>query len=255
MILFHDYRAATHGGAGEALDRAALYVLTPSAVEAVMGFTQRPEPLRASLPFLTFPTDSVWIEWTDAGMRVALLLHATTAAPRPAGVGVQISRDVDGRLREVRVGFDFAKEERPLWLEMDRRFAAANPVTLAAVAEQFEMSFGRFAAAAFALIRTPRVVELRPTDLAKFNKSRVKRGKPTLREWSDVYLNLDHATASGTPAGTAEPGPAGGRKRRHEVFPFLRIRLGRVEAVRAHERGDASLGRAPRRRFIVTSKP
>lgn len=91
------------------------------------------------------------------------------------------------------------------------------------------------------VMASPKVYERDEVSMAKLNKKRVRAGKPSLCDHTVIRV-------------TAEPPQRGvrvtdtgavaehGKKRLHPVRFFTRIKGGKLETVRPHWRGDASLG-------------
>jgi hypothetical protein len=111
-----------------------------------------------------------------------------------------------------------------------------------------------FLALALGLINTPRLIGRRQhMPDAKLEKSLLSRklqiGNFAVRAWTEILLKV-------CPTVDASSGPSRvahltGQKAMHFCRAHLRLRLGRLEIVRGHWRGDASLG-VKRSRYIVS---
>lgn len=107
--------------------------------------------------------------------------------------------------------------------------------------------------ASLALINTPRIVG-RVTHLPHrgLQKALIAKrqlvGNWPLHAWHEIKLSI---TPPGAQPGEIEEGHLTGRRALHFVRQHLRIRLGRLELVSAHWRGDAQLG-IKRARYAVT---
>lgn len=99
-----------------------------------------------------------------------------------------------------------------------------------------------------ALLGVPALVERRQISQAKINKHRAKKGKPALYDHDELVLrDLDLARPQKSWAEVKEAQRDSARVPRHRREHFcrahLRFRAGKLELVRPHWRGDASLGR------------
>lgn len=127
----------------------------------------------------------------------------------------------------------------PVWLDRLRQSAGS----------EFRNCLDQFFAAnvhdvpffcAFALLLTqPRVLETRPRDLAKLNKSRSKKGSPPLLDHIELHMHLDRPATYGVASG---PGMGRLNARLHWVRGHLVHRGSSVFWRRSHIRGDATQG-------------
>lgn len=116
--------------------------------------------------------------------------------------------------------------------------AALSRTGLASVYDQIDpIKLGDFLAAACALIGTPRLTDLTLHDMSRVNKARLARERPALLSYQEVVLNLDDATRVKHPHVTGGDGVA-----LHHVRSHLRLKMGRIEMVRPHWRGDPQRG-------------
>lgn len=108
---------------------------------------------------------------------------------------------------------------------------------------------GDFLAAACALIGTPRLTDLTRHDQSRVNKARLAHGRPALLSYEEATLNLDDTTRIKHPHITGGDGVA-----LHHVRSHLRLKLGRVELVRPHWRGDPERGIILRRHRVTRAE-
>ena len=106
-----------------------------------------------------------------------------------------------------------------------------------------------------AMINTPRVVSRRehPPHIGLQRKLAAYHGVPgkfPLHPWSEIVLEVSPPASDG---GECAPRLTGA-KALHFCRAHLRIRLGRLEMVRAHWRGDATLGIKPSRYRVVPKR-
>lgn len=105
------------------------------------------------------------------------------------------------------------------------------------------------------LITSPKTHIVEEVEFSRLNKQRVKKGKKPLNSYSRVRLSIDgpvmrhgHASSSGDTS-EATGDPIG--KRLHLVSCFWRTRLGKLEFVRPHWRGNAELGTVTPKRKVT----
>lgn len=99
-------------------------------------------------------------------------------------------------------------------------------------------------------LNSPKLFERKAVDFKRLNRLRAKKKKAPLLSHELVRLDLAAAGCQGSEVSTPR-GTSCGVKARHFVRAFLRLRLGQVELVRHHHRGDARLG-SPSRGYKVT---
>ena len=99
-------------------------------------------------------------------------------------------------------------------------------------------------AATCSVLTSPKIHQVREQKHEALNKSRVKKGKVPILSHKDVIITLPKIKYEGGKA----VGPAGVETRdrrgkvKHFVSFFTRLRLGRIESVSPHWRGDERLG-------------
>lgn len=89
---------------------------------------------------------------------------------------------------------------------------------------------------AVAMLATPALCQKRDVDMSRLNKHRDRKGKPPLLSHKAITIDLGRQSS-----GTSTVGD-GHSRRHHFVRAFLRFRLGGMELVRPHWRGDATRG-------------
>ena len=96
-------------------------------------------------------------------------------------------------------------------------------------------------------------VERQTVDYSKLNKKRAKTGKPPLPTMTRIVLKRSaEELAKNTiqmHAVNADQTERG-KRRLHDVRSHLRLKNGKIEIVRAHKRGDASLGSVEQLRIV-----
>lgn len=102
--------------------------------------------------------------------------------------------------------------------------------------------FCRSTLAALAIINTPRVIgrhEHRPHAglQREINRWSGTANKPIVSSWTEIRLHVTPPTETGE-----HTAPLTGERARHYCRGFLRIRLGKLELVRPHWRGNADMG-------------
>lgn len=224
----------------DGVSKAQRFVLSPLA-KATADDLASPKVLHASRDHLFLPAERTWLEWHDdrtilpgAG-RMGVLLEAvhtfrtdldysltmgraTIFLPSPPGAAVPF-RNLMGM-------FDFPHDGAALQF----RDVVGMPGVDAEIA-------GAWVCAVLCLINTPRIAEVRPHDHTKLNKARARSRKPPVLDWGEVTIRID----AGLPGRGDQTSPTDLRAL-HHVRAHLRIRLGQVELVRPHHRGDPSAG-------------
>lgn len=224
----------------EGVAKAQRFVLSP-LVKATADDLASPRVLDASRDHLFLPAERVWIEWHQdstimpgAGRMGVLLEAAHTFRPEldytltmgRASIFLPAPRDAAVPFRNLMGMFDFPQEGAAL------RFK--DVVGIQGLDEEVA---GAWLCAVLCLINTPRIAEVRPHDHSKLNKARTRARKPPLLDWGEVHIKVD----LGAPGRGDQTSPTELRAL-HHVRAHLRIRMGRVELVRPHVRGDPSAG-------------
>lgn len=97
------------------------------------------------------------------------------------------------------------------------------------------------------------LTEKETVDYSKLNKKRAKTGKPPLPTMTRIVLKRSaEELAKNTiqmHAVNADPTERG-KRRLHDVRSHIRLKNGKIEIVRAHKRGDASLGYVEQLRIV-----
>ena len=198
------------------LEAAPKFVFDDFASKAASDALSRPAEVAALIPL---PGEIGWIE-IDDGLR-GLLFKADGPTLRSARCIIAIRHKA-----EVKLSTDI--------LRLDAGGLQAAP---AAVNAGF--------LGAIALLATPALCEKRDSSLARLNRSREKSGKPKLYEHSLIRLDL------GAPGGKAGFGTGESKGRKHH-FCRAFLRLGQMELVRPHWRGNSTIG-VSRPHFRVTA--
>jgi hypothetical protein len=220
--------------------KAQRFVLSP-LVKATADDLASPKVLDASRDHLFLPAERVWIEWHQdstimpgAGRMGVLLEAAHTFRPDldytltmgRASIFLPAARGAAVPFRNLMGMFDFPTEGAAL------RFR--DIVGIEGLDEEVA---GAWVCAVLCLINTPRIAQVRPHDHTKLNKARARARKPPVLDWGEVHLTVD----LGAPGRGDQTSPTELRAL-HHVRAHLRIRLGQVELVRPHYRGDPSAG-------------
>lgn len=251
-LTYHRELAGRYGMFSEAMQSASRFVLSPMVVEAAEEFSMSKRVVEASLDYIFLPDHITWIEWRggssghDRSPRHGLLLvgEGDGKARLSIGCGAYVFDSLvpgqqDMVLHEPIVfdihDFIFKKVTVP--------GEATRPEDYKEVAR-----LGRFLVCVLALINTPRVSQIIHHNIdEKLNRSRLKRGKVPLLSWRDVTIKPDAGWVS--PNKTHEEG-ATGERRRHRVRTFMRLRLGKVEIVGPHWRGNREKGYVQHRHVV-----
>lgn len=127
---------------------------------------------------------------------------------------------------------------------LQARFKDMTPEAVEEIMEFAGMAV-RFFEAFCMLITSPRTYIEEPVSMAKLNKNRVAHNKPVLSDYTSIKLSvsgpISKRSASNETIVNSRDGSHHG-KRLHFVGHFWRTRLGRLEFVRPHWRGNAELG-------------
>ncbi len=202
------------------LEAAPKFVFDAFASKAASDALARPAEVAALIPL---PSEIGWIEIED-GLR-GLLFKADGPTLRSARCIIAIRHKA-----EVKLSTDI--------LRLDAGGLQAAPASI-------NSGF----LGAIALLATPALCDKRESNLARLNRSREKSGKPKLYEHVLIRLDLAQPTQ---PGGPRPNGDSKGARKHHFCRAFLRFRLGQMELVRPHWRGDSTLG-VTRPHFRVTA--
>lgn len=233
---------------------AERFALSDQASAIVCDLARDTRGVGTSNGCILLPSDRTWIEMVDAeGGQLGILIDMVDQE-RGGGVFVRpLSKD--RAVFPLMTPFTVMRRKAGLSLECwpagprTAEVCRRLPAGFEQVAERFGAfmdpdsapaqleRLGRCAVAALSLINTPRVSEAVPQDLSKLNRARLKRGRPELLTYSTVVIRPGLAL-------TRPPAVAGTGQGRalHKVRAHFRLRLGKVEIVRSHWRGDESNG-------------
>lgn len=213
-----------------ALSAAHKFVVTPEAVQEADALEWDDKLLQ----YLFLPYKNTWVEYTVnpiAGMQAGVVFIPYEDETAGSAIICATRRPRQHERQQCRmVTVKFNLRERPLFtMKRDRLWEEGYP----SVAE-----FGDHVAKLLAFINSPRIVSIRDSGFAAINRKRVKKGREPFMEFKTVRLQPHVLALRGLPV-DAGPGP---HRRRHAVRAHLRLKLGRVELVRAHMRGAEELG-------------
>lgn len=244
------------------LQRAQRFVLSPLSVDTVTMLAD-PDAIERSRDYIFAPAQITWLEWRGrtpgfaASERHGLLIsgegnpgHGAILAGSLTYVSDAYVKGQDARL-PLAVSFqhDLQADDRDIITPSDVTGAARMMPETAAILASLDLSLmSAFLGAAFALIGTPRLSELIPHDHAKLNLVRERSGKMPLLSWQEVRITID--------AGDVKKGEQRGGEgmRLHHVRSHLRMRLGKVELVSPHWRGNPALGVVLHRHKVVRAE-
>ncbi len=188
------------------------------------------------------PAPKTWIEYIDKGVRVGWLLteSGNRAEVRHAGSGRGRSWSAFPEVCSFGLG---AKGGDP-----EELFVPAGMSDEASHAKMWQIIELQ---AFLALINTPRVIGRREHEPHRGIERRLRAAHGDdafkLHGWAEIKLDVN--SAEGAPETDGDR--MTGQKALHFCRAHLRMKLGRVEIVRAHWRGDAALGIKPAR-YTVT---
>jgi hypothetical protein len=229
-----------YAGFGGGIRGAQRFVLSPMVVEAAEDFADTQKVVSAALDYVFLPAEITWIEWRGghqgnvAGSnRHGLLLmgQGEGKAALSVGQGAYVFDGSGGR-----------PLHRPIHFDLHDYVFRNTPVPGEILPDEVirvTHRMGRFLVCALALINTPRISQLIEHNIdEKLNRARVKRGKVPLLSWRDVTIRPD---VGWSPKPTHQEGSTG-EKRRHHVRTFMRLKMGKVEIVKPHWRGNREKG-------------
>jgi hypothetical protein len=196
----------------DALDAAARFAFDAPTSELAADAVLRPDEVARAIPL---PAPTAWIELALPDIALGVLFRAD-------GEGLRHGRALVARLPN---GASVLTLSTAL-IDMDDGGLIGT-----------DQSTAKSILGAVALLATPSLCRKREVDMARLNRSRARSGKPPLFSHDAMTIDLGKPTASGS----SEPGD-GHSRRHHFVRAFLRFRLGQMQIVRPHWRGDATLG-------------
>jgi len=189
----------------------------------------------ATLAFL--PAPKTWIEWqSPAGFRVGYLLDGTRNEQAPV---TWAAMQVPGH-PVVTLSYS---ERLPLLQNEDGRITLTD-TTLGVWAEKTRWSSVGLCVGAIPIINTPRIIGRRQHMPHRGLEKRLLKDRPNighfpLHAWTEILLRVEPPKDASDEEHEAR---LTGQRALHFCRAHLRIRCGRLEVVRAHWRGDASLG-------------
>ena len=195
------------------------------------------------------PAPVTWIERKFDWGRQGCLLHSVNQVP---GIS-QLFKDVGGVEGIAMTQWFLQDGEVSSWPPLGLIFCDDGPIVVPVTKDSFwknaddeEVSehskFCRSTLAALAIINTPRVIgrhEHPPhAGLQRdINRLTGTASKPGMSGWTEIRLHVTPPTETGE-----HTAPLTGQRARHYCRSFLRIRLGKLELVRPHWRGNADMG-------------
>lgn len=174
------------------------------------------------------PAPKTWIEWRNPSGRTGYLLEERNGAVRITGAVSDGSWAINHLLP-----LDYrSKAQNPNLLRLSQYLADGDESS-----EEF--------LALLSIINTPRVIGRRQHMPHRGLERRLTRamgvqGKFPLNAWTEIKLQVSPPKDMSGDASTEAH--LTGQKALHFCRSHIRIRLGRLEVVRSHWRGDASLG-------------
>ena len=247
------------------------FVMSPHAVttcEQVADWRS----IRKSRDYLFVPFPNTWIEWTDKIGRVAVNFQSVTVGSKdglhpPSSVCGLFCVYLPTLYMEKRRFvfndgyFDFPSDnifKLKSWeqiIEITHYFrqpeggvqkATDDYVTeMRRIGEHWDR-IARTAIGAIALINTPRLSIQTHPDLAKLNRAREKRRQVPFLRYVDVDIRLGDFSFK-----KVGPSDRTGMMPEHDVRAHFRLRLGKLEIVSAHKRGNRKNGVIIHRHSVV----
>jgi hypothetical protein len=196
------------------------------------------------------PAPVTWIEWVEHGQRVGFLLQEDPVDHTATVFGTQgVSlAPIGGMAMQEKLAAAFDDGDQPyMW----------TPESDKPEQHDFFRAMMLVLYAALAMINTPRHIGRRQHSphtglMRKLAHARGGVGKYPLHAWTEILLDISPPHHSGD--GTHE-GRLSGRKALHFCRKFSRVKLGRVEWVTSHWRGDPALGMKRSRYRVVSDDP
>lgn len=196
------------------------------------------------------PAPVTWIERKLDWGRHGCLLHSVNLVP---GVS-KLFEDIGGVEGIAMTQWALQDGEVSVWPPLALLFCDDGPLITPVTKDPFwndasdedvenHAAFGRSVLAALAIINTPRVIgrhEHRPHAGLQKDLNRLSLGaanRPVMSNWTEIRLHVTPPTESGE-----HTAPLTGQRARHYCRSFLRIRLGKLELVKPHWRGNADMG-------------
>ena len=207
--------------------------------------------LEDSAGYLFWPNHRCWLEidffWDERKYRTGLLFLGLNGSLSlgTAFFYCSVTRAVADAPTHYKCALDcdLARDANPFLL-IDTGAALSGKVTEKALL--VALFAKQIALAALALLSSPRHCIRRPIDFTRLNRRRQAKGKWPFHAYHEVRIRIE------APAATV--GQANGKSREralHWVRAHLRLRLGKVEFVHPHWRGNAELG-IRRPAYVIT---
>lgn len=240
--------------------RAQRFVLSPLTVQTIDDIAE-PNAVENTRDYLFTPAESTWIEWHESRVGYArsnrhglLLIGADQpdgrrsistgdgvyvcdmpALPSRGPMGVPIVYDLhgDGSLMRPQIG--------TMAVMLKRIGSDLANTDIGAI--------GVWLGAALALINTPRLSERVLHTHDKINRAREKHNKPPILSWHEIHIKIDAGEL-----GHSSGAPMTEERAFHHVRAHLRLRLGKVELVRPHWRGNPEKGVILHRHSVVRAE-
>lgn len=199
-----------------------------------------------------FPSAATYIEWNDPKNRCALYFSGDGTDLKPSltgdvklgnlyfmrldddGLPYSINYEVDfNETRPFRIADSLSHQDAVRHLRAQGKHDRANKLT-ALMTEDIRTRI----LATLGLLATPRLIHIEKDDLARLNKARVKRGNYPYIETHKVRLSLSLREE----IKRQQHAETGAERMLHFVRAHWRFRLGQLEMVRPHWRGNPELG-------------
>lgn len=231
--------ARVHAAAVKAAQR---FVLSPLTVETIDDLAQ-PEAVERTREYLFTPAVLTWIEFNDgaafgSGRHGLLLMGETQSIHHGLLTFVERSPTPEKHRFDYLVGHaDYNFIPPGPMLKMGEELVGLMGFQVRKVAA--------WIGAALALINSPHLCDKVPHDLSRHNSKRQKRNLPPILSYHDVNLTIDRGGGF-----RADELISTGGRAYHHVRAHMRLRLGRVELVRPHWRGDPMIGTIRTRHLV-----
>lgn len=237
----------------DAIGRAQRFVLSPLTVETAEQLADR-KAIERTRDHLHTPARLTWLEWAGstpgcyaASQRHALLLIGSDQMGAQTIMGwggyfFDTPQDGSrGTVTPIFFKYDFPGDGDLFdWIYAPLEMLdtqAGRQMRFDSLSRVDNRGLACFAAAALAIINTPRLSHVLPHDLSAINKARRRLNRPALLEWREVRIQVD----KGALGRGDKIIPTEGRAL-HHVRTFLRLKRGKVELVRPHWRGNPRFG-------------
>jgi hypothetical protein len=205
---------------------------------AALKLRQAGEPFT---PTTFLPAPNTWLEWREAnGLRIAASLCETG---NPANMRL-FFEEARGTYVTIELGvLDFQTGRLSATVEADAASEGELP-------KERLRKLARIACVSLAVVNSPNIVNRRTHPPHKRLARKLGVGIGPLHDWHEIKLEV--TKPRDICDGESHADVLTGRRALHFVRKFIRIRLGKLEYVREHWRGDASIG-IRRGRYVVTA--